>query len=144
MSLFSELYSTVRTLLGDVGAIPVYSNAQLDMGISLAVMQEDSYDEGLVGPDKAITPDIANKTDKLRISVRSAITLISPQSGASSYRTKVLSITRENSRNAHLGYLLSLLRDLEEGKFVVASETEWDLIIRGTTDAVSKLQSIQM
>lgn len=141
MSLFSDLYTPTRTFLGDISETPSYSNAQLDMGLAAALMLDDGdFEEGaLQGSDRTITPDVTAKADKARLSIQAAICLLSPQSGAFSYRTKVLSVTRENARHAHLGWLLEQLRKVREGEFVVASETEWDQFLRGSAEAVSLL-----
>lgn len=141
MSDFSDLYSPTRTFLGDIGTNPGYSNGQLDLGISSGLLFDEAFSEGDVNytGGRTITPDVTNKTDKARLSLRAAISLLSPQSGAFSYRTKVLSVTRENSRNAHLGYLQQTLRELEDGGVRVASETEWDQWLRGSIDAISKI-----
>ncbi len=141
MSHFNELYKTVRTLLGDVALIPSYSSNQLDFGISLALLQDVAFSEGAedVTGGHYIEPDVTEKADKMRISIKAAICLLSPSSGAFSYRTKVLSVTRENGNNAHLGYLKELLRQVTDGEVTCASETEWDLFLRGSLDAVVKL-----
>lgn len=141
MSHFNELYRTVRTLLGDVAPIPSYSTSQIDFGISLALLQDTAFSEGAedVTGGHYIEPDVSVKSDKMRLSIRSAICLLSPSSGAFSYRTKVLAVTRENSNNAHLGYLKELLRQVTDGEVTCASETEWDLFLRGSLDAINAL-----
>lgn len=143
MSQFSELYPPVRTLLGDFSAVaPSWSNAQLDMGIQNALLQEEGFFVG--EPDESgqtITPDLEEKSDIYRVSLRTAIALLSPSSGAFSWRTRSFGATRENGRAGHLGYLESELRRITDGDFAAASETEWDQWLRGTSAAVAKLGS---
>lgn len=140
MTYFQVLYPPTRTLLGDVGSIPGYSNNQLDLGISFALLQESAYSEGAQdATGRTVTPDIATKTDMLRIAIESAIALIQPQAGAFSYKTKVLSIQRDNGTNGQLGFLQGLLNKVINGDFVVASETEWDQFVRGSIAAITKL-----
>lgn len=141
MTYFSTLYPPTRTLLGDTATIPGYSSDQLDLGISLALLQETAFAEGAQdATGRTITPDLAVNNDKIRIAVRSAIALVQPQAGAFSYKTKVLSIQRDNGVNGQLGYLQGLLRDIIDGGFVVASETEWDQFVRGPWAAITKIR----
>ena len=135
---FSDLYNPMRTLLGDIGEFPAWSDAQLDLGISAALLSEDGYDEAT----GTIVPDLATKTDKLRISLKSAIALMSPSSGKMSYRTPVLSVSREDGRSGHLGYLEELLRELDNGSFAIDSEDEWDKFFDGPRLVSARLSKL--
>jgi len=139
---FSDLYSPTRTFLGDISAIPMYSEDQLDLGIESALLLSNG--EFSEGPEdsgeRTITPDLTGNA-KARLAIMAAIALLSPASGAMSYRTKVLSVTRENGRAGHLGWLESQLHELTNGSMAVASETEWDQFLRGSAEAISKLNS---
>lgn len=142
MSDFSLLYPTVRTFLGDINpSYPAYSDAQLDLGIGASLLQDGDFSEGdlNVSGGRTIAPDATAKTDQLRLSARAAINLLSPNSGALSWGTRSMRVSRGNNWQAHLGYLQGLLRQAEGGNFAVASETEWDQFIRGTSDTIAKL-----
>jgi len=144
MSKYSDLYSTTRTFLGDTNPVtPAYSNGQLDLGIGMALLQDEVFETG--EPDitggQTVAPDVTAKADKLRLAIRSAIALLAPQGDAFSYRTKVLSVNRSNSWGGHLGYLQSLLDELESGGVGFESETEWDQWLRGTSESISALAS---
>lgn len=144
MSKFSDLYPTVRVMLGDIDELcPGYSNGQLDMGIGVALLQDSEMTESSLsssGGGRTITPDVTDKDDTLRISVRAAIAMLSPSVGSMSWRSRVLSVTRNN--NAHLEYLKELERKVVEGGFVFYSETEWDQFCRGTSNVTRQLASI--
>lgn len=138
MSAFADLYPTIRTMLGDIGAVPGYSNDQLDLGIRMALLDEEGFDES---PSQAIAPDITQKVDKRRIALKSAISLLSPSSGQMSYRTPVLSVSRENGRAGHLGYLEDCLRSLVDGDLALAGDDEWDALFNGPSRVSSRLGS---
>jgi len=141
VSLFSELYNTVRVFLGDLNAAtPGYSNSQLDMGISAALLRDDTYSEGAEaasGAGRTITPDLTAKNDILRVSIRSAVSLLSPSRGPFSYRTRVFSVSRNMTE--HMNYLEDLERKVVEGDVSIGSETEWDQFVRGVDNVLDKL-----
>lgn len=137
MSAFSELYPTLRTLLGDTGTVSMYSTAQLDMGISNGLLEDATYSE-VAG---AISPNIASKTDKMILALRAALALVSPTRNLQRYTTKVLSVARDTGEGSYAAWLEGKLNDLVEGTFQLDSESEWDVFLRGTADAVATLGS---
>lgn len=145
MSNFSALYPTIRVMLGDIDELcPGYSNGQLDMGIGVALLLDGEMTEstlGASGSGRTITPDVTDKDDILRISVRAAIAMLSPSVGNFSWRSRVLSVTRNN--NAHLQYLIDLERKAVDGGFTFYSESEWDQFCRGTSNVTRQLASIR-
>lgn len=145
MSKFSDLYPTIRVMLGDIDELcPGYSSGQLDMGIGFALLQDAEFSEGTAetsGGGRTITPDVSEKDDLLLICIRAAIAMLSPSTGNFSWRSRVLSVTRNNS--AHLDYLKDLERNVVDGSFAFYSETEWDQFCRGTSNVTRQLASIQ-
>jgi len=141
VTLFNELYPTVRVFLGDLNAAaPGYSNSQLDMGIAAALLRDDTFSEGTQAPSgggRTITPTVSAKDDLLRLSIRSAICLLSPNRGPFSYRTRVFSVSR-NLRE-HMVYLEDLEQQVVEGEVTIGSETEWDQFVRGVDNVLDKL-----
>lgn len=141
MSNFSELYPTMRVLLGDLNeAMPGYSNPQLDMGISAALLQDDTYEEGsrnVSGGGRTITPTLADKKAKLLVSVRASICLLSPNRGPFSYGTRVLRVSR--NLTDHLAYLEDIERSTDNNSLALDSQTEWDQFVRGVSNVTAKL-----
>jgi hypothetical protein len=110
---FASLYPYARTLLGDFGPTTyVYANDHLDLGFRRALLEESTFEET---PTGSITPVVTAKADILRFALRVAVALLSPSSNALSYRGPVLSVSRENARKGHLGYLEGLLDSTVNG-----------------------------
>lgn len=142
MSAFSDLYEPLRTCLGDVGSVALYTTAQLDLGLAYGLLNDATYSEGaLVGGARAVSPDVANKTDELRLVLRGAIALLSPSRNLQRYGTRTLTVTRDTGAGSYVAMLEGKLRDIVDGRFVVDSDTEWDVFLRGTADAAAELAS---
>ena len=136
---FSELYDPTRLLLGDTNAAaPGYTTAQLDLALGTVLLGDDTYSEGTPTPPatgRVIEPTVATKQDKLRLSAKSALALITPQTAVRSYRTRVLSVTRDWS--SLIDALTTMVNELEDGSYVV-SEDEWDRFLAGPQDMISR------
>lgn len=137
MSAFSELYPALRTLLGDIGTVSMYSTAQLDMGISNGLLEDATYSE-VAG---AISPDIASKTHKMILALRAALALVSPTRNLQRYTTKVLSVTRDTGEGSYAMWLEGKLAELVDGTLQIGSDSEWDVFLRGTADTIAELGS---
>lgn len=102
------------------------------MGLRLGLMQEDEFSEttdiSSLG-DQSIEPTVSEKVDKLRLAVRTAIALLEPGSDQSSYRTPMLSVSRQPGMVVN--GLKALLRKLESNGYPVLSDNEFDQFIRG-------------
>lgn len=141
MSNFSALYPVVRVFLGDTNeSAPGYTNDQLDMGIKLALLKDEEFSEGTVASGvRTITPDVTDKEDQLRLSIRAAKGLLSPNRGPFSYRTKVFSVSR--NLEAHMRFLDEEERKVVDGDTVILTDTEWDQYARGVDATLNKLST---
>ena len=132
---FSELYPSIRTLLGDIRTTSLYTDAQLDLVLRMALLKLGADDAAYAyseSPASTVSPDFATKSDQLRLCLHAAITMLAPVSGAMSYRTPVLSVNRENLNKGILGFLNELLTDLDSGGSVAVDHyTDWEQYFEG-------------
>lgn len=130
-SNFSALYPYIRTLLGDIFSVPMYSNDQLDMGIRMGTL--DEYPTFVASEvTTEFTPAVSIPQDKLRLSVKAALALLRPAAGEGSYRTPMLSVSNKNN----IGYmdLKILLKELTDGGInIVLGDNEFDQAFNGIT-----------
>lgn len=141
---FTKIYDHARALVGDTGRIKGISNDQLDSAIRLALLNDGAtFDETTnvdASGDRMIEPDVSAKSDLLRISLRTALALIAPQSDVVSYATPVLKVTRGNGPEGLYAKLDQALHDLLEGNTpVVAGETDLDQYLTGMTEFNNKM-----
>ena len=148
MSSFALIYPVQRTILGDIGLVPIYANSQLDMGIRAGLFEDNtmmsSYTWG--GPPMAtprlvysedpnnpgnITPDFpAGQTgtvDNYRICIRSSLALLRPSMGVKGIKTPVTQITRNQAEV------------IAEMKQMLAQCTNENVVLGGMSDADSWL-----
>ena len=133
---FTTVYPYARTLLGDLDTIaPIWSDDQLDLGIRVGLLQEESYSEVATvsaSGDREITPALATKGDLFRIALRTALGLLSPSMQEGSYRTPMLSVSR--GRNLNYEDMQRSLQVLVDGGEATAlSDSEFDQFIAGRT-----------
>lgn len=91
---YSTLYPHLRVILGDTDvSIQRWSNSVLDDAIEAALLQSADYS----GDGTQINPSVADDDDLALILYRAAQILVNPQAGASSYRTRGLSVSRDGA-----------------------------------------------
>lgn len=143
---FTELYPTLRTLLGDTRTTSLYTDATLDMVIRVALLKLKADNAGYAyseSPTSSVSPAFAARSDELRLLLHAAILMLAPNSGAMSYRTPVLSVSRENMNAGHLGFLRQLLGDLDSGGAVaVDGYTDWEMYFEGSTRVADTLAEL--
>ena len=128
-SAFTLIYPTQRTCLGDIGIVPLYSNAQLDMGIRAGLFEDEtmmtnrtwggppmptpqfSYHEDPANPGNILPefPDSqSGRVDQYRIAIRATLALIRPSIGIKGTKTPVTQVTRNQAEVvAELKYMLA-------------------------------------
>lgn len=140
---FEKIYPVARTLLGDVGRKNLYANSTLDLGIRRGLLEEEVFTETTAeaaSGDRLISPDIATKTDLLRVSVRCALALVAPTVAVKSYKSPVLSVSRDNREL--VTQLTNLLKSITDGDIVVDGETDLDTYIYGQDRYNQKMSGI--
>lgn len=137
---FSSLYSAIRTQLGDVSTLAKYSNAQLDLALQTALLEDRVESASLYAesPSGSITPTLADDTDMLRVVVRSALALIRPSSGVTMIRTPVSTITRD-AKSSLVSVLQRKLDLLVTGGTAVDGDTVVDIYRDGDTKFLNHL-----
>ena len=93
---FSSLYDYLRAALGDLGTVRRYSDAQLDLLLRSALLQDTSHSEVIAGSSKTITPDCTGLEQGWLVAT-AALVAVSPQTLVS-YRTPVLSTKRNTAQ----------------------------------------------
>jgi hypothetical protein len=129
-TVHSELYSRLRTLLGDTGEIVGFSNAQLDAALVAAVeeAQIDSYTSVDYDSDGTeITPTVATLTDKWIILVMAALHIIGPSQDPMYIKTANITSWRAQGLAARVDSLKKRLdRMTDEDAIMVASQSEFN------------------
>jgi hypothetical protein len=159
VAAFSLIYPTQRTCLGDIGVIPIYSTAQLDMGIRAGLMEDATmmmsrvmggppmpvpqtfYSEDLGNPGN-ITPDFpvsqTGIVDQYRIAIRATLALLRPSIGVKATKTPVTQVTRNQAEViAELKQMLSLCTS---ENVVVGGLTDTDAWLYGFLNFLAKMQ----
>jgi hypothetical protein len=114
VATFAGLYPFVRVLLDDQDEdAPAYSNEMLDRAMRLALLREEDVEEDPAG---SFSPALSTKIDVLRVSVRTALSMLSPAADGLSYRTPVVSVSRPSQREGHFRYLEGLLEVAVNGE----------------------------
>lgn len=148
MAAFTLIYPIQRTCLGDVGLVPIYSNAQLDMGIRCGLLEDATmmtnrtwggppmpqpanyYYEDTGNPGNILPDFPAGQTglvDQYRVSIRASLALLRPSIGVKSIKTPVTQITRNQTE---------VLSELKQQLALCTSE---NVVLGGMSDADSWL-----
>ena len=161
MSAFSLIYPTQRTILGDVGLAPIYTTAQLDMGIRAGLMEDacmlttmvyggqpipnqataNYYSEDLNSPG-TITPDFpasrGGLIDQYRISIRASLALLRPSMGVKGTKTPVMQVTRNQAET--IAELKDMLFKCTQENVVCGGQTDADVWLYGYLNFMAKMQ----
>jgi len=133
MTAFSVLYPVMRVYLGDLSEItPAYSDATLNMALSAALLDESGFSETVSNDAPQITPDVTTDEIKLRIAIRGVLILLRPKAHDSSYRTKILSVSRKG-KYQQVVQLENRLRALESGGTISKTDTDVAALREGVT-----------
>lgn len=159
MSAFTLIYPTQRTCLGDIGLVPMYSTAQLDLGIRAGLLEdatmmtsrtfggppmslpasyyyEDTTSPGNILPDFPATQN--GLVDQYRISIRAALALVRPSISIKAIKTPVTQITRNQAELiAELKHQLSLCTS---ENVVVGGLSDADSWLYGFLNFLAKMQ----
>lgn len=159
MASFSVIYPVQRTLLGDVGLVPIYANTQLDMGIRAGLFEDATMMIGMTwgGPPMSrpsmfysedpnnpgnITPNFPagqiGTVDNYRICIRSSLALLRPSMGVKGIKTPVTQITRNQAEViAELKQMLSLCTS---ENVVLGGLSDTDQWLYGFLNFLAKMQ----
>ena len=159
MAAFSVIYPYQRTCLGDVGLIPIYSTAMLDMGIRVGLLEDATMLTSLTwgGPpmprpvayyyeDEAnagnILPDFpAGQTgliDKYRITIRATLALLRPSIGVKATKTPVTQVTRNQAEV--IAELKQMLVNCTGENIIVGGLSDTDSWLYGFLNFLAKMQ----
>jgi hypothetical protein len=139
---FTKFYPYARTLLGDTGRVNLYSNDQLDLAIRLGLLEEEDFEETnltFASGDREIIPDVTDKVDIFRISVRAGLAMVRPTAGQNSYRTPVLSVSRGGGLDSLAVKLETMLNKLTGAKSDVDGDTDLDKWLTGMDAFINKM-----
>ena len=160
--LFSTIYPYVRGLLGDVGLVPIYTNAQINQAIALGLLEDATFLTSFVwgGPPMAmagsainysvdptnplnIIPDFPlpskqGQVDQYRISIRAALAMVRPTMAVKKYRSPVMQVERNMPELiAELKYQLQLCTS---ENVVLGGQSDTDQWLYGFLNFLSKMQ----
>jgi hypothetical protein len=142
---FSTIYPTLRTCLGDIGLIPIYSNAQLDMCIRVGLLEDAAMqpagafyyeDNGNILP--AFPAGQTGLVDQYRIAIRAALALLRPSIGVKQIKTPVTTITRNQADV--ISELKSMLTQCTGSDAVLGGQTDVDAWLYGFQKFLAKMQ----
>jgi hypothetical protein len=122
----ADLYSRLRTLLGDNGEVPGFSNAQLDDALVLAVEEADANDHTSVSYSSDgtnISPTLASLADKLIVLYWALMEMIGPVQDALYMKTGPIVSWRQQGMAGRAAWAKRQLDKLT-GEHVVAVSTE--------------------
>lgn len=119
---YSDLYPHIRVLLGDTDASYYkWTDGVLDDAIEVALLTNDDYSAS--GSD-SITPTVASDDDLALIIFEAAKILLNPSPGRFSYKTRVLSVSRDNAGKADiLRFIEDAIYKLQNGESVVSKDS---------------------
>jgi hypothetical protein len=138
---FSDLYASIRLLLGDIGSTVTYSNDQLDLALDWAVKEDSTEDGDFTASAEEITPDVSDAKDFLRLCVRAALTLVDPAANPLYYKFAGVTVWRQDGMvnlQQTLRNKLRKLSDLSADELV--NLTEWNQYLSGSTWQTTKSQ----
>ena len=163
---FTMVYPVQRTLLGDVGASPLYSTAQLDMGIRTGLLEDATMQGGMVwGGTPSVAPpfkyseDLTNpgniipnfprgsdgvnltvqgQVDFFRIAIRGTLALVDPTLGIKRTKTPVTEINR-NQAELIAGLRQKLVLCTQEN-VVAGGQSDTDNWLFGYLNFLAKMQ----
>ena len=134
-----DLHASIRLLLGDTGTTAVYTSDQLDLALSWAVKEDEVEGGSFTLADDAISPDVVNAKDFLRLCVRSALALVDPQSNPLYYKFAGVTVWRQNGMFPLVQSLRDKLRKLVDASAEeLVTLTEWNQYLSGTYWQLSK------
>lgn len=140
---FSTVRRLQRALLGDSDSRAYrYTDDVLNEHIRLAVTILDDPNIVENGETEVFTNDLSNK-DKMVVSLRSALNIISPQPDYFQHRSAVLSVSRKGGVDALRKHLTDLLLDVENGgtKFAVSVDYSMDALINEINRTINSLDT---
>lgn len=138
---YSVIRSYARTLLGDFDAAHYkYSDSILNQQINLTVLllnDTTTFAYTAVGGDYEFTNDLS-LTDQARLALRVALNLMLGQPTKFSYKTPILSVSRDTGNN--LAVLIQsysdMLAEIEGTSLAFASDNELTAFFQGPTRLV--------
>lgn len=129
---FESLRAFVRhALLDSDPAVLKYSNSLIDGHIRLQIMEldEDALTESSEGSGE-FTETLSNK-NKVRMILKTVLSIITPQDDHFSYKTPILSVVRKGGVSQLRSEIERRLTKVEGGMIAISSDTDLQAMING-------------
>ena len=129
---FATLQSYIRTALGDYDPDAyTYSDDALIGQIRLTIMTINDSSISEAGTSQTFTTDLT-VAQQARVIYRSARSIVAPMPDHFSYRTPLLSVTRERGAQSLRSYYDGIISQLEGKLSVMSASSELDEMIQAT------------